>query len=457
MREVDAKQKFYNTPVNGAFLTRSEEVPLFCKFEMNRNLLFIHHTQFVPLYAAAILYFLFACAYPFLSASISPYWLFISIPIISAIFLLLVMIEFKNAFLIIISGYLLRIFAWYCDLFTSFPVLFSGGDSEVFWEDALSFSEGIFSDIHTGYYPWIMGSFMYIFNAPRTYVQFGNVLLGSFSLLVLWRLLMMLHVQHALWYLSILAFMPITICNSGILLREAWIQFFSLLGIYLYINYIYSDRKRYWGYSCVSVILASILHVAQFCIIIGGIVNNFISQKGCRKFIALFISAILLGSMLIFYSDVFLIKFKNMNSIDNAIISVNYKNDYAGSQYLANLYIDSPQELLLYAPLKVFYFMYSPFTHLTQLSNLSAFLLDSCVYICLSLGILCNLRKILRDDKMRYLLFTIIFAYFLLAWGTMTSGTAMRHRNKMLPAMILLAGAAKNRASHVHIGNQEML
>lgn len=422
---------------------------------MNDSLILIQPIRFVTLFAVTFLFFFFALVYALFPVEIYPYLLFASISLISLFFIFSTVIEFKKACLIICIGYLLRVLAWYCDLFTMVPLFSSGGDSEVFWEDSLSFSGGYFSDITTGYYPWILGSMVYLFNVPRAYVQFGNVLLGSFSLLVLWHLLLMLRVQHPLWYLSFLSFMPCSIIFSGILLRETWIQFFSLLGVYFYIKWLYSDRKRYFGWSCISVLSAAVLHIAQFCIIIGGFVNNFLIQKGCKKIAVFLCSCLLCGTVLVVFSNVFLLKFQNMTSVDSVMNSINYKNDNAGSQYLANLYIDSPQKLILYMPVKFFYFMYSPFTQLSQLSSLVAFLLDSCIYIFLSVIIFCNLRKVLRYNDTRYLLLSILFVYLLLASGTITSGTAMRHRNKMFPIMILLAGVAKSRSGNVATSEME--
>ena len=121
--------------------------------------------------------------------------------------------------------------------------------------------------------------------------------------------------------------------------------------------------------------------------------------------------------------------------------STSSANEAGGSSYLKNFEISSFADFLIFAPLKLIYFIFSPMPYdVRGLGDLIAILIDSSIYYFLIFKIFKN-RKIVSNNKFRafpkvfFILFLIVSLGF--SFGTETSGTAMRHRAKIFPALLV--------------------
>ena len=125
----------------------------------------------------------------------------------------------------------------------------------------------------------------------------------------------------------------------------------------------------------------------------------------------------------------------------------NYKG--ADSIYLPQLKINNIREAIIYSPIRGLYFLISPTPFYWRgIVDVLSFMLDSSIYIIFimeSIRVLKN-REIVLNNKVIVLglllsifVFTIIFGL-----GVNNSGTAIRHRNKILILVLTFIACVYN-------------
>ena len=163
--------------------------------------------------------------------------------------------------------------------------------------------------------------------------------------------------------------------------------------------------------------------------------------------------------VLFFYSGSLLSRFDSIESKGAGEVMVNvYSSDVeAGSAYLQWIDVSSPIQAIVFAPLRMFYFLYSPIPFDWRgMMDIIAFLLDSTIYIFLSFKIITN-NIYYRHDRTLVLFVVISFlaATFLFAFGTIASGTAIRHRAKILSLLLICYGVAMKSKSCYSIQSEK--
>ena len=310
----------------------------------------------------------------------------------------------KKLTLILYSGYVARLLAMLWDIYARNIFLFpgSGGDSERFLSTAIRISQNISllsQEIYGDYYTKFLGIMFYFTGAERMIGQYINVLLGVSIIITLYNILKTLNISEKTIniVIALIAFFPNAIVMSAILLRENLIIIFALLSFLFFLNRIAFDRN-------------TLIYLVVFIIFAGFIYLN--------------------------YSDVFLAKFRNIKGIDDLYRELS--TGRGGSQYLKDIRVDSPLDLIIYLPIKMLFFLISPFpTDWRGLEDILAFILDSMLYVYMISYAVKNFRW--TDKKPIFLGLTLSLLAFVLifAIGVSNAGTAMRHRNKILPLLLV--------------------
>ena len=118
----------------------------------------------------------------------------------------------------------------------------------------------------------------------------------------------------------------------------------------------------------------------------------------------------------------------------------NLKKAYRGDASLpAWTKINYPHELLYKGPVKSIYFIFSPFPWDIKKKYHIIGLLDSFLYLWLSVLILKNIKTIWRDPVLRILLILLASYIFIFGISMGNFGTGIRHRLKFVIMFILLA------------------
>ena len=129
-----------------------------------------------------------------------------------------------------------------------------------------------------------------------------------------------------------------------------------------------------------------------------------------------------------------------INKATRATIYINKKRDIgSGSQFPSWTIPTDINDLIYLTPIRMTYFLYSPFPwDIKRVSHLLG-LLDSILYISLSFCILRN-RKILYENPKTRFLVLILFIYIVIySFGVGNFGTSIRHRLKFIGILLALA------------------
>lgn len=349
---------------------------------------------------------------------------------------------------ILSAAYLLRLLVFYADVYHLFPNPFSGSDTEVFHAATLSF---LFGDgaIRTNY-TYVLAVLYRVFgDYGRHAAQFLNVLLSFGTVALLYWALRILEVSRKWLFLalSIVAFMPAMVFLSGVLLREAWIQFFLMLAVCFFVRWY---KKGGFGNEIVCLIAAMaamLMHAgcvgALAVYMLGFLVCRTWKTEGAWSYTITVSLAVSCFVPLFLFPELFLAKFVTMASSEGAV-EVIPTPVAAGSTYLAWMEGLSLPVRLLLSPVRMLYLLFSPLPFDWRgLSDAAVFCVDSLVYIVL---IVLMFRPPLLGRKVqlkRFLGYAVLLLTFVFAMGTSNAGTAVRHRAKILPVLVLVAAYPK--------------
>lgn len=363
----------------------------------------------------------------------------------------------KAKFLIFIF-FCLRILLLYLDYYGKdmFTILHSGGDTERFyiWGLIISKDLSMMEEISYTLYTDFLGVLYWIIGDQRFFSQFINVIAGMWCIFVFYKILDLFKIKDSkkLFFLALYGFYPQNIIFSSILLREAFIQLFFIYSLLFFAKWLISNKKTYILKTIVFVILSSLLHSGMiFSLLVYGFMFLFFNVKKYRfnysfKRSFLFVIVCGLAIVLISYNTLILNgKFSFLVLEEDLSLIEKYESsrdtEGGGSTYLRNYEINSAVDFITLMPIKLIYFVFSPMPYdLRGMNDLIAILFNSSFYYFLIYKIVRN-RKIFSRNTIRifpkifFILFLIVALGF--AFGTENTGTAMRHRSKVFPAIML--------------------
>lgn len=250
---------------------------------------------------------------------------------------------------------------------------------------------------------------------------------------------------------------PSLVMYSVLILREMYVCFFILLATYGIVSLFKTKRKRSLLFIILGFFGATFFHGAMilggivFTIILGVLFLKEIIQLlfnnilNLRKVLIFFL--ILIIPIYLIYGDVYfpyLGNYEKLINIENLFIQAN--NATRGNASFPDwLKIYSLSEFLYKLPLRCLYFLFSPFIwDIKQPQHLIG-VLDSFFYIYLVYLIFCN-RNVIFDDLILKILLIISISYIVVfSIGVGNFGTAIRHKTKFVPILILLAAPHINR------------
>jgi len=368
------------------------------------------------------------------------------------IFYLSMRIKEKGYYILITIGYILRLIVLFLDIYGRgyFYIPHSGSDTEGFFAQGILISNdlSLFDKTNMGAYANLLGLFFYLFGDQRILAQYLNTLLGLGIIVIVYRILQQIEIENRTkkMVLCIIIFFPQAIIFSGILLRENLVSFGLIMMTYYLIKWY---KKRGNGNIVFSILFFGIAVYFHSGVVVGFIPLAFMytfyrhehnSFKIDLRSILMLCLFIFVGVFLsVKYGDVIFNKFGNTDITSDDFYKGMSSDVDAGSRYLNGLTYNSFYDILLYSPLKMFYFLFSPIPlNWRGFMDIITFLLDSCVYLVISVN-LYKYRKLLRTDKPLFiiLIFLLLLIVFTFAFGTVAAGTAVRHRNKIMAVLLV--------------------
>jgi hypothetical protein len=236
------------------------------------------------------------------------------------------------------------------------------------------------------------------------------------------------------------------------LLREAIPFYFIALSVYNFMLWTKTSNsiKIYIAVAC--VFLASALHSGCLLIAVGYIMAlafyNARADKNKMSMSRLAITAIIVLSAVYALSTtdyLFASKFRAIDG-EKSLAELQYNSDEGNSAYLSWIDPQNDMQVLMYSPLRMFYFLFSPLpTEWNRVMDIASFIADGGIWFLLLFYVYrkCNVssrsKSLIIHMSFSLLLFAFVFANY-----TYTAGTAMRHRLKAFPLMIAMYAVVKS-------------
>ncbi len=311
---------------------------------------------------------------------------------------------------------------------------------------------GTFEYITTGadLYTWVVSFFYALFERSSLMMQGVNVLFGTLVILNVGRLTVHLGGdaklgRQAAW---LTALFPSLIYFSAVLLREVAVTYPLSLGV-LYLAYWYRER-RWWQMlvAVVALLVSMAFHSGSLAVLlavgvwlVGSWIRSLFSQgfrNLGRNSLALIAGAGALA--FVFASGFGMNKFKYVQGgeVDELAITQTYFAK-GRTAYLEDLHPESPTEVILQTPLRLTYFLFAPFPWMLSAGSDVLGVVDSFFFFFLFFRVW-RQRALVASRRESVLVLAVFGAMALtFAIGVSNYGTALRHRNKMLPLLIGVA------------------
>ena len=340
----------------------------------------------------------------------------------------------------LILGYCMRIFLVIFDIYgrNIYSLPNSGADSEGFYRSALAYAGGYSVD---GAFPQVTGKVISWIGVSRLYIQFLLMLLSIAALHLLAAMLREINVDtvRRRRVMYIVCLMPNFAILSSIFLRESIVAFFAALSLWAFIKWWVNGRERWFLFAFAAVFFASRFHSGTAAMAIGYIAIRFLYDKRRKVFHTSWkniLPTIVFVAVFVYlytnHKDVLFGKMANIETIDDIASG----HGLGGSTYAAYVGNSStPLNMLIYTLPRIVFFLFSPFPwHWRGLSDIIAFCFNSVFYLWTVYSACKYLRS--KETGNRSLLIALVLialvTVFVFAWGTSNTGTAVRHRDKMV-------------------------
>lgn len=301
---------------------------------------------------------------------------------------------------------------------------------------------------------WIIALFYAVTDRSPLLAQSLSVWMGTGVVLVGWLLIRELWGQRVAMRAGwVIVFFPTLILYSSIILREAYICFFITLGVLGVVRWSRTGRFSFLLLATVGFTVATLFHGAM---IIGLLTCAFfvLWRSIKRTLLGLMRSKLFLYDLLAVLFSCFLI-FGFLNNV----ISVSYIGDISKflnpevlvaklQSYTRSIDMAAypfwivPQnviDLVYMFPVRLTYFMFSPFPWDVVKPFHLLGLFDSLFYLTLAFLMWRNRKAIWADPSARRLLIILLAFLFVFGFAVGNFGTGIRHRAKFVVIAIALA------------------
>lgn len=372
----------------------------------------------------------------------------IIIGIISVILVIYIIQHDERMTGILLLAFALRLFLMAADLGHWFPILNSGADTEMFDAMARRSLRSLNSSVQIGGYPRFLSLIYSVSGSSRLLAQFINVLFGMGILFILVKIFRLLDIPMPKQKIALcaVAFLPNMAIFSGILLREAWVEFFVALSAFQFILWYIKGKQSNMIMCILSVLAASYMHSGVIGLL-GGYIVGFLAYDPRVRAVQFTLKTILiivvLGILFLVFagnSAVFLGKFQTFDpGSSNEFLKYANKIGTGSSGYLTWLPPTSnPIIGLLVAPLRMFYFLFAPLpTEWHRVSDVIGFVIDGSIYMWMCWFILKKCAPVEYVYLKKFLVASFLTAAFIFGYGTSNAGTAFRHRAKLMPVIAM--------------------
>ncbi|MEX1211400.1 MAG: glycosyltransferase family 39 protein [Balneolaceae bacterium] len=339
---------------------------------------------------------------------------------------------------------------------------------EVAWEWSAAGLSTLYFDPSSSYVISWIGSMLYgIFGRDPLLLQMVNVFIGTMTVLIVYKTARLLCKEKTSLIIAwLFALHPTVIEHSVVFLREAPVVLGLALSIYFFTKWFLFYRPIYIILCLASIIFSSLFHGAM---ILSLLVILFavaaIAYKSLLKLvfkpylkkgifsivIMLFVGTSIVASMglptlsTVGNLEILLDAYQAAESAGSAAEA----RSEGGAVYLQNLTASNPVDILWQAPIRSLYFVYAPFPwNIRSITHLKGFI-DSGFLIYFTFLMWTYRRELWANKIYRYLLLILLLYIAAFSFGTANFGSAIRHKAKFLPIIVLFYGLKDSGVKYV--------
>ena len=357
-------------------------------------------------------------------------------------------------------GYVLRIFLLYFDIYgrSIYQLPNSGADSSRFFRSA-SYLLGYGDKLDMGVFSHVMAAIFKFIGINQLLGQFIIMLTSLLAILVFSRILEYIAISPSKkkMVMLIINLLPNFAILSVVFLREAPVTLFITLSLLFFIKWLNGASLGFVFISIAFDLAATYFHSGSIGVLIGYIAVIILYDRVEGK-MRISVRSIGLAGIMLFiisylyfnYADVLFTKFGKVDSIEDIANTL----DYGGSTYAQYVGDSSSiQNMVIYTIPRIVYFLFSPFPWQWRgLSDVIAFTFSSFFYMYTVITVIKNMRFYSWYNRNQAIAILIIAfcIVFIFAWGVANTGTAARHRDKMVMIFGTLLALSFNRGERVH-------
>ena len=290
----------------------------------------------------------------------------------------------------------------------------------------------------------LLGSFVYcVTGREPLFLGLIMVFLGCYSILLGYKAAYLLWNSHkyALTSAWLIALFPLLMLHSAIFLREIPINVLLLLSIISFIRYWKDKNKKYIFSFLFYVFFASLFHSGLSFILVGlGYYVIFFTRK-VRWGIKLMTLLLLISSLFIMNSTGFGLN-KLGGSFDKSLELFQERENYelkGNSAYPPWLMLSRGLNDLWKIPLRNITFLFSPLVPFIVSSLWHVIgVLDALLYLFMFYVLYKRRRVFKLNDTAKAIIVMMLFTVFIFSLGVSNVGTAIRHRAKIAPILIVV-------------------
>jgi len=309
-----------------------------------------------------------------------------------------------------------------------------------------------------------------VFGISPFIVKLSNAFIGMIGIAIVMRCMREMKLTHRTYNMMsvILALSPMTILHGVTALREPVYYLSVSISVYCLWKWCVSGRTNALIAALLALVPAIYFHNGHIFIAIAYVVMFFVYKRRNRsKRIIIFVPIICVVVALLFHyagsiKGGYFGALLDPNGIVEGFIkyvsSSNGYNSNGNSSYLIwTVNVAGLPQIILYTPLRMLYFIFGPMVwDVRRAEDALAVVCDSTIFLYLAYMLLKIRRrygkkkselKMIMPERWMFLVigvFTIVIFSVPFAWGTITYGTAIRHRNCLLPLVCILIGICRD-------------
>lgn len=248
----------------------------------------------------------------------------------------------------------------------------------------------------------------------------------------------------------IVAVFPFLVQISAVTHREVVIVYFLTLGLYAGVRWLDTERMRYLLAALALLSIGALFHGGMLAAVAGAMASAVgiafwvllrrlaVGRVRSGAAVGVFGVACVIG-VLAYTGPPELSRVGVVTEVDPELVG-NLAEARAREEaaYLEGMYPGSFRDLVVQTPVRVAYFLFTPFPWQVRGPSHAFALLDAMFYLFLFVGLWQSRARIAGDRRAVFLLAVTLVTLVAFALVTSNFGTALRHRAKFIPLLVAL-------------------